>query len=154
MFELKSSFRFVFYSVAKSNKDCSISERFKMMSSFRTTSSLSLKQCLPRAVSSSFIYDYSKQNHVILRKAAQKRLFASIPGRNEEVMKKDSSEKGKFKQIWNRYGFLAIGTYAGLYITTLGSIFISLDLDLFNPATFGFDPEIAVLKVLLIMKAI
>lgn len=140
--------------MTKSNKDCSISERFKMMSSFRISSSLLLKRRLLKSVSPSLIYDYSKQNHVTLRKAAQIRLFASIPGRNEEVIKKDSCVKGKFKQIWKRYGFLAIGTYAGLYITTLGSIFISLDLDMFNAATFGFDPEIAVSKVLLIMNAI
>jgi hypothetical protein len=125
-----------------------------MMSSFRTSSSLLLKRCVLRSVSSSLIYDYSKQNHVTLRKAAQIRLFASIPERNEEAMKKEISVKGKFKQIWNRYGFLAIGTYAGLYIMTLGSIFISLDLDLFNAATFGFDPEIAVLKVIQIINSV
>jgi len=84
---------------------------------------------------------------VTIWKAVQIRLFASIPESNEEVIKKDTSVKSQFKRIWNRYGFLAIGTYAALYITTLGSIFISLDLNIFDATTFGFDPEIAVLKV-------
>jgi hypothetical protein len=45
------------------------------------------------------------------------------------------------------YGFVAVGTYATIYISTLSSIFIAMDYDIFNAATFGFDPVGAVKKV-------
>jgi hypothetical protein len=59
----------------------------------------------------------------------------------------DDTVSGKVKSMWKNYGKLAIGTYFGIYVTTLGSIFLSLDLDLFNAATFGLDPVYAVKKV-------
>eukprot|EP01035_Chromulina_nebulosa_P017772 gene17772-23375_t len=49
--------------------------------------------------------------------------------------------------ITPKYGVVAIGTYFGLYVTTLGSIFLSLDYDLFNSASFGLDPNTAIKKV-------
>mmetsp|Transcript_3823 Transcript_3823/g.3432 ORF Transcript_3823/g.3432 Transcript_3823/m.3432 type:complete len:222 (-) Transcript_3823:64-729(-) len=57
------------------------------------------------------------------------------------------SIKDKFKYMWKKYGVVAIGTYFGLYVTTLGSIFLSLDYDLFNSASFGLDPNTAIKKV-------
>jgi hypothetical protein len=131
-------------STSVSNSDKKPQETNKMMSRIRIFLSLPLKLYLLKSVSSSSIHDYTKQNYGTIWKALQIRLFASIPESKEEVIKKDTTVKGGFKQIWNRYG-----TYAGLYITTLGSIFISLDLDVFNAATFGFDPKTAVLKVIL-----
>lgn len=49
--------------------------------------------------------------------------------------------------MWKDYGKLAIGTYFSVYVVTLGSIFLSLDYDLFNAATFGIDPQTAIKKV-------
>lgn len=50
------------------------------------------------------------------------------------------------KALWHNYGWAAVGTYLSIYIVTLSSVFISLDLDLFNAATFGFDPNEAIKK--------
>jgi hypothetical protein len=39
---------------------------------------------------------------------------------------------------------LAVGTYLGVYVTTLGSLFLALDYDIFNAATVGLDPVYAI----------
>jgi hypothetical protein len=49
------------------------------------------------------------------------------------------SSKEKLKMLWRKYGWLSVGTYLGMYASTLGGIFISLEFDLFNAATFGLD---------------
>lgn len=59
----------------------------------------------------------------------------------------DNSVKGKFKEMWKNYGVVAVGTYLSLYVMTLGSIFTSLDFDLFSASSVGFDPVAAVKKV-------
>lgn len=53
----------------------------------------------------------------------------------------------KFKELWSKYGMVAVGTYLGIYVTTLGSIFVALDFDLFRASTFGIDPIESVKKV-------
>ena len=77
---------------------------------------------------------------------SQTKLFASTPERSEEEVK-DEGLKGKVAQLWGRYGYVAVGTYVTVYISTLGGIFVSMDYDIFNAATFGFDPVGAVKKV-------
>ena len=74
------------------------------------------------------------------------RLFSSTPEKNEEVAK-DEGLKGKVGELWGKYGYVAVGTYISVYVSTLGGIFISMDYDIFNAATFGFDPVGAVKKV-------
>jgi len=54
--------------------------------------------------------------------------------------------KDKVKTMWKTYGILAVGTYLGVYIATLGSMFVALDFDIFNAATFGLDPALAIEK--------
>ena len=61
--------------------------------------------------------------------------------------KEELTFKDKVANMWKNYGKLAIGTYLGVYITTLGSIFLALDFDVFNAATFGFDHAAAIAKV-------
>ena len=56
--------------------------------------------------------------------------------------------KSKIKYMWKSYGIVAVGTYFGLYVTTLSSIFFALDLDIFNSSTVGLDPSMAINKVL------
>ena len=72
--------------------------------------------------------------------------------RNEKVKvddtKADPSIGGKLKVLWKKYGILAVGTYTGVYVGTLGSVFVALDFDIFNAATFGMDPNYAVQKVI------
>ena len=55
--------------------------------------------------------------------------------------------KQNFKELLKKYGYTAVGTYLSIYILTLGSIFGSLQYDLFNAATFGFDPLELINKV-------
>lgn len=50
----------------------------------------------------------------------------------------------KLKRMWKAYGALAVGTYLGVYVTTLGSLFLALDYDIFNAATVGLDPVYAI----------
>lgn len=54
--------------------------------------------------------------------------------------------KSKIKGLWQNYGTIAIGTYLGVYLTTLGSIFIAIDFDIFNAASVGLDPAFAIKK--------
>lgn len=65
------------------------------------------------------------------------------------VSKKDKAKAaiGGFKELWAKYGMVAVGTYLGVYVTTLGFIFVSLDYDLFSASTFGLNPEDAIHKV-------
>eukprot|EP00600_Ochromonadales_sp_CCMP1393_P000916 CAMPEP_0174989774 /NCGR_PEP_ID=MMETSP0004_2-20121128/20922_1 /TAXON_ID=420556 /ORGANISM="Ochromonas sp., Strain CCMP1393" /LENGTH=179 /DNA_ID=CAMNT_0016243247 /DNA_START=129 /DNA_END=668 /DNA_ORIENTATION=+ len=77
--------------------------------------------------------------------ATSTRLYSS----NTDQAKEDSKTtpyKERVSDMWKKYGKLAIGTYLGIYVTTLSSIFFALDLDLFHAATFGFDPVAAITK--------
>lgn len=74
------------------------------------------------------------------------KLFATIPNKKDEEVK-PAGLKSKISELWSMYGFVAVGTYGAIYVSTLASIFISMDYDLFNAATFGFDPIGAVKKV-------
>jgi len=53
----------------------------------------------------------------------------------------------KVKELWSSYGYVALGTYFGIYLATLSSIFLCLDYDIFNAASVGLDPAEAVNKV-------
>lgn len=66
----------------------------------------------------------------------------------------DESLKGKIKYMWKSYGTIAIGTYFGVYLTTLGSIFLCVDMDVFNAASVGLDPVGAIQKVCSIFESV
>lgn len=67
--------------------------------------------------------------------------------RKTVAVEEGGSLKDKLKIMWKSYGILAVGTYLGVYIATLGSMFVALDFDIFNAATFGLDPATAIEKV-------
>ncbi len=80
------------------------------------------------------------------------RMNSSVPnerGANHTTNAKSSdlSTKDKLKKLWKNYGIIAVSTYLGIYATTLGSIFLALDFDLFNAASVGLDPAYAIEKV-------
>jgi hypothetical protein len=54
---------------------------------------------------------------------------------------------GKFQIYFRKYGWTFVGTYLGLYVTTLGSVFVALNFDLFSAADFGFDAKVLTAKV-------
>jgi hypothetical protein len=58
------------------------------------------------------------------------------------------SLKDKLKTLWKQYGLIAVGTYLSIYVATLSSMFVALDWDIFNAATFGLDPMYAIQKVM------
>ena len=66
---------------------------------------------------------------------------------NSETATKHTSLKLRAKQLWNDYGYIAIGTHFSVWVVTLTSVFLSLDFDIFNSASFGLDPAGLVLKV-------
>lgn len=81
------------------------------------------------------------------------RCFGTVGG--DQNKKEESSQpvneqslKGKLQQLWKSYGIIAVGTYMSVYVGTLGSVFLALDFDIFNAATFGMDPNYAVHKVI------
>lgn len=69
----------------------------------------------------------------------------------EDVYSSDStaelSLKDKFKKLWKAYGIVLISTYLTIYVSTLASLFLALDLDWFNAASVGLDPIYAIQKV-------
>lgn len=73
-------------------------------------------------------------------------MSATVDGGDKNTPE-DTSLKGKIKALWKNYGIVAIGTYAGIYVSVLSSVFFALEYDVFNAATFGFDPAAAVQKV-------
>ena len=61
--------------------------------------------------------------------------------------KEELTFKDKVVNIWKNYGKIAIGTYVGVYVTTLGSLFFALDFNVYNATTFGLDHTAAIAKV-------
>ena len=100
------------------------------------------------SASNSFIHNTPKFNRL--------RLFSAAPSNNPIEPSSDDnlSLKDKAKQLWKAYGYIAVGSYLGLYIVTLTSIYLSLDFDIFHAETFGFKPEEAVLKVCRLFESI
>lgn len=96
-------------------------------------------------------YNWSISNNHITRAQTlclfniPNRIFFSTDSKEKEkgqVSEKDSQEnksQGKLAQLWRRYGYLSIATYLGIYGATLTSMFLALEYDIFNAATFGFD---------------
>ena len=78
----------------------------------------------------------------LLNSPASLRLFSTDLNKPVKVEAKDTSIKTKVKELWNNYGYVAVGTYFGIYVTTLGSIFLGLDFDLFNAASVGLGNNI------------
>ena len=89
-----------------------------------------------------------------------RKFFASNPNKSDATQQsqaqqvqqrqEDKPNKGftaQFKDMWNTYGYLGIGFYVSLYVTTLSAIFVSLDMDLLQSSQFGVDPTTAVKKV-------
>lgn len=66
---------------------------------------------------------------------------------SSETDGKKKSMKAVFTEMWHNYGYVFIGTYIGVYLVTLGSMFAALDMDVFSASTFGLDPASAVHKV-------
>ena len=66
--------------------------------------------------------------------------------------KESKSMKAIFSEMWHNYGYVFIGTYIGVYLMTLGSVFAALDYDIFSASTFGLDPASAVHKVRLLLS--
>mmetsp|Transcript_2802 Transcript_2802/g.2936 ORF Transcript_2802/g.2936 Transcript_2802/m.2936 type:complete len:117 (+) Transcript_2802:88-438(+) len=74
-------------------------------------------------------------------KSSPSRFMTTEKDKNQDVIKEDKSIKGRMKSMWKKYGYLAIGMYSCLYLTTLSGVFISLDADIFNASSIGFNPE-------------
>ena len=54
---------------------------------------------------------------------------------------------GKFKDLFKKYGYVFVGTYLGVYVSTLASIFLALEMDVFSASTFGYDAQTLIQKV-------
>ncbi|RHY25037.1 hypothetical protein DYB32_008544 [Aphanomyces invadans] len=40
----------------------------------------------------------------------------------------------KFKDLWNKYGWVGVGTYLGVYVVTLGSMFVAIETGVLSTA--------------------
>jgi hypothetical protein len=47
--------------------------------------------------------------------------------RREELAEKSKAHVGRLKDLWNKYGIVAIGTYLSMYGAVLGSIYVAID---------------------------
>lgn len=47
--------------------------------------------------------------------------------RREELAEKSKAHVGRLKDLWNKYGIVAIGTYLTMYGAVLGSIYVAID---------------------------
>jgi hypothetical protein len=54
---------------------------------------------------------------------------------------------GNFKKYVKKYGWTFVGTYLSIYVTTLGSIYLALDHDVFRASDFGLDAKSLTQKV-------
>ena len=54
---------------------------------------------------------------------------------------------GNFKDLFKKYGYVFVGTYMGLYVSTLASVYLALEMDVFNASTFGYDAQTLIKKV-------
>lgn len=96
------------------------------------------------AKSISYIISFSSSSYSSKNNSNQIRSFSS-----SEVEKDNSLKPGlksKLTILWKNYGAIAICTYIGVYASTMTSVFFALDYDIFNAATFGLDPKLAVEK--------
>lgn len=59
---------------------------------------------------------------------------------NDKVKEVVAKSGGRFKEIFQKYGYVAVGTYLGLYVMTLSGLFVALDYDLLAASSMGFDP--------------
>ena len=46
----------------------------------------------------------------------------------------------RFQEIFQKYGYVAIGTYLSVYVVTLSGVFVALDYDFLAASSLGFDP--------------
>lgn len=116
-----------------------------------TSTSLGYKRRAERGISGSSvalpkIVRYTSSPASAQVQAKTSGMSATVDG-GDKNMPEDTSLKGKIKALWKNYGIVAIGTYAGIYVSVLSSVFFALEYDVFNAATFGFDPAAAVQKV-------
>lgn len=121
-------------------------------------SAASLVRPLSTLPSSLTIQKRSKNIHPLL--SFSPKLAMSLPQVRYASSKPESEDKAaattatasdkpatvsqKLKKMWEAYGVIAVGTYLSVYVTTLGSLFLALDYDVFNAATVGLDPTYAI----------
>lgn len=89
---------------------------------------------------------------LLKNKSAYKRSISNISSRlysseSDNKQPEPTNFKDKVSAMWKNYGKIAIGTYLSIYVTTLGSLFFALDFNVFNSATVGLDPQMAIDKV-------
>jgi hypothetical protein len=81
------------------------------------------------------------RGRVLVASAYQKPLYTSTrlitDSKSNEVEEKKTN---RVKEIFDKYGYVAIGTYLGVYVATLSGVFLALDYDLLASSSFGFDP--------------
>lgn len=75
------------------------------------------------------------------------RKLCSDQGSKLPKEKRSTVMVGKFKDLFRKYGYIFVGTYLGIYVTTLGSVYCALECDVFSASTFGYDPQTLIKKV-------
>ena len=55
--------------------------------------------------------------------------------------------RNKLAELWRRYGFIAVGTYFTIYVTTLGGAFAVFHTGLIPPEEIIGDPKVAIEKL-------
>lgn len=47
----------------------------------------------------------------------------------------------KFKDLWNKYGMLFVGTYLIIFFISFSSLYLALDYNIIPLASIGINPE-------------
>jgi len=68
--------------------------------------------------------------------------------KQQRVRRLASRGRSGLVELWRRYGWVAIGTYASLYVVTLGSVFAVFHFDVVEPELIVGDPRVAVEKII------
>mmetsp|Transcript_44378 Transcript_44378/g.73976 ORF Transcript_44378/g.73976 Transcript_44378/m.73976 type:complete len:245 (+) Transcript_44378:267-1001(+) len=67
--------------------------------------------------------------------------FASEASSSAGATAAAEPKMGKFKLLWKTYGWTAIGTYLGVYLTTLGSIYVLVYNGFMQPKSFSDEED-------------
>lgn len=109
-----------------------------------TIQSSGKKETQRKGVASNKIPSLSSKSVIALPQVRYLSSKSDSDDKDDKKPKQVQSVATRLKKMWKAYGVLAVGTYLGVYASTLGSLFLALDYDVFNAATVGLDPAYAI----------
>ena len=88
-----------------------------------------------------------KEHHVDSSTINQTTASTNTDLNSDKEKGKPAGSLKKLNNLWKKYGVLAVTTYFGIYGATLAGMFLAIDYDIFNAATFGLDSASLIVSV-------